>query len=95
MDLGSQFLLAIVAGLMAFVITRVTGFDLQKLLTNVGACTVMAPMTFFMFQAALAPEQADRVSTDMIQWFGDNLRAILIDDIAGAFVGVILGAVKR
>ena len=93
MDLGTNLIFLVIFGLFGFLISNFWGINPYRIFSDLATAAIVVPLTFLIIKAAVNPENALEVVTEMVDFFVNNLPGIIIGDVAGSIVGAIVGAI--
>ena len=103
MDLGLYFVIAIIIAFATWLIGRIWGYKAKQTILTIGAMAIVLPIIIIfiagwwgmLHEPGSSTEIADKTIEAIINYVVNNLPYILISDVAGVFVGAMVGSFTR
>ena len=102
-DFGLYLLLAVIMAFVTWLLTKTGERKAGEVIVQVGTAMIVVPMIImlivFFIKVQLNPGAANELAAEAIDqivtFFAEKLPFVILADVAGAFVGSIIGSFQR
>jgi len=93
MDLGMQFILLIIFGVVGFITERLFGINPYKIASDLAATVLIIGLVFYILPITInpSPEIAAKSIQNLVNFFVNSLPSVILGDVVGSIVSAITG----